>query len=436
MLQQATPKASFPAKPEDCHSLAELHQSLINESVEIVRKTIGLRSNNLPLPKLVTHRHYHLDEAWADLLFRAMHINHSQPEFIIELSQRDKELSYDLHPQILNAVLIGIGGEKEAEPNVVVFDEHTASGQRLAASVSHMLVEQLITKHTPSIDRIMPLIDEINYIDSKGDKAGGRLGLSALIKGLHWVNTYDPAQRYGLVLAGHKESVCLASLAALATAASEFTSQQPTLDALSESWGRYVAKAGWVFGSDEAVSDIAKDIYKSGSNPALTSLRNVAAAVDKHWPREIADYIVHTFFETLVQTQQDFLDWLDDDRCSERMTVEGCVLEWLVMSRTSKLTQRPRLYKLNRKRTAGLVLIHDPLYMTSALFRSNALEERTWDKLINLIQEAEPELWHKVIRPDEKIVRFILNGSRAHLEVPASKLMLQDIAEFLRKAMS
>lgn len=431
MLQQHTPKTTFPTRPEGCNSLGELHQSLICESIEIIRKTIGLKSNNLPLPKLITHRQYHLDEMWADLLFRAMHTNHAKPEFIIELSQRDRELSYDLHPQILNAVLIGIGGTGETEQNVTIFDEHTASGERLAASASHMLLQRLIAERASTIERIAPLMEEINGIDSKGDKLGGRLGLSALIKGVHLVNTYDPARRYGWILADHKEAVILASLSALASKATEYVAEPALSQHLEQSWQRYVAKAGWVFGSDEAVRKIGEDVQKNATNLALTSLRNVAAAVSNFWPMPIADYIVHTFFETLVQTQQDFLEWLDDERCDERMQVGRYTLERVSLSHTSKLPHRPRTHKLNNSKTPGLVLVYDPTYMTSTLCKNNYVKENVWRQLIDAIKQVEPECWYEVRNPDGT-VPFLCNGNRAHLEMPPTKLELRDIAKLIQ----
>lgn len=416
-------RADFPVLVPGFDSFPQLHTAITKQAVEQLRQTIGLKDNGNPCPRLIAHDSYHLDEVWAALLLRALHRTDTEMEPLRELIQRDETLSFTLHPEIRNSILIGIGGDSPEKimDNVVVYDEHSKGNERLAASASRLVVQKIIADNATNITAIEPMIKEVDDIDQHGDKAGGEAHLSKLIKSLHWTNTCD-GDSLDRIGTGHKEAIIAASIAVVATAIPELVQRQPSNDAVMASWARY-AKAQHVFSSDTAVEYVEKLISgQSATNTTLLQLRNVAHALLDSWSMELSDYVLHTWFETWVQLQFDFEHCLEEGHHIQKFERDRLLVEWVQRRYEDKTPHRARLHLANRAKRPTLIVVYDPFVMITAIFPNNFLHKGIWERFCDRLQEREPELWYR--QKDETGTRtaFILNGTRAHQEMPPSQM--------------
>lgn len=422
-------RRDFPVCPPGFTSIDEVHQQLVKESVARTRELIQLPPSDLPCPKLVTHVDYHLDEAWADLLLRAFHADDDTIEFIYELVQRDRALSFSLHPQIHNAMLLGIGGEESAASgsSTEVFIEYV-DGVRKQQSTSQLVIDRKICPVATNLVVVDPIIKEVNRIDQHGDKSGGEHHLGRLIKSLHQVNTLIDGN-LGRISAFHKEAVllaCLSSVAQMLGTGELSLSQSATSDAVLVSWQRYKEPRGWVFGSDTGVKYIEEVLSRPHAGTGILSLRNVAFALSKNWSPELADYVLYTIFESLMQLQYDFEQASQDmphiERCHRGGQSHPITLERYKKHYEEKLPHRARLNYYNVKQEAAIIILYDPYVMNTAIFPGRFLEKATWEKFVAAVIAQEPDRWHATQDVDTGRTDSLLNGTRAHQEMTPTDL--------------
>lgn len=417
--------------------LGKIDQNLALGSVRALRKCLGITEYSLPLPKMVTHRDPHLDEYFATLLFRTIHADQAEFTPTVEISQRDKTLSFELHPQIFQSVIFGlIKNEDELElagQNVVVYDEHTGSGQKLAASVSHLLINKIVASKAPNLNKIGDTLKIVDQVDSGGENGGGRLHISAMIKNLHRTNTHEAdTGAMGWLSSAHKEAVIYAALSAIAMVDLTISPADAVAQLLGY-WQTY-RSGGWVVGSDEAANNIEDTIRNYKSDSRLT-LPNIAYALGVYWDKQVVQYVLETYFESLVQTQQDFISNLDDAVVETTIPIGQARVEYIRSGLKDKLPHRARLYKLNKERKPGMVVVHTPQYGITMICKSNFFSQEVWRKFMTRLQELEPGLWYEVKNDTKQTVDFIVNGTRAHLEVPPTRLGAEDFARILQSVL-
>lgn len=438
-----TGRRDFPVCPPGFSSVDEVHTQLMKESVARIRGVIQLPSSDLPCPRLVTHVDYHLDEAWADLLLRAFHADDDTVEFIYELVQRDRALTFSLHPQIHNAMLLGIGGEEStvSSDSTEIFNEYV-NGIRIDKSTSQLVIDCKIRPVAVKLSVVDPISKEIDRIDQHGDKSGGEHHLARLIKGLHQTNTLIDAN-LGRISASHKEAVvlsCLASAAQLLGTGELSPSQSATSDAVLASWQRYKEAGSWVFGSDDAMKHIGEVLSRPHAGTGILSLRNVAFALSKTLSLRLADYVLYTIFESLMQLQYDFEQALQDAPHIQRHHRGGrshpITLERYEKHYEQKLPHRARLHYYNNVRQeAAIVIVYDPYIMNTTIFPSRLLlskERTTWEEFVAEVIAQEPDRWHATKNADTGQTGFLLNGTRAHQEVARTEFeTAKDFADIL-----
>lgn len=437
-------RRNFPVCPPGFASVDEVHIPLVRESVARMRELIQLPASDLPCPRLVTHVNYHADEAWGLLLARAVHADDEPLEFTYELVQRDKALSFSLHPQIHNAWVLGLGGEESVSTgsSTEVFNEYVA-GVRTDKSTSQLVIDRSVRPVAGNLSVIDPISKEIDRIDAHGDKSGGEHHLARLIKGLHQINTLTDGN-LGRITAAHKEAVmlaCLSSVAKMLGTGDLSPSKSATSEAVLASWGRYKAEAAWVFGSDTAVARTEEILSRHHAGTGILSLRNTAFALQQTLEETLADYVLHTIFESLVQLQYDFEQALADAPHIKRFHRGGqqfpITLEWYKTRYEEKMPHRARLYHYNNVAEGWAILVvHNPFIMNTTIFPNKFLAfdkqyQGIWEKFVAAVMEREPDQWHATKNADTGVTGFLLNGSATHQEVPPTALLPKDFADIL-----
>ncbi|MEX0968393.1 MAG: hypothetical protein WD077_14250 [Bacteroidia bacterium] len=134
------------------------------------------------LKRTVIHKNAHLDEYFAELLFRAIlppHLKDIEVEEHVLMSTEDDSYAKLSWP---NAVVFGIRSEeaKGARP-LAFFDEHHDDGSRTAPSCSQLVAEEFLGSNIP--DSIQLVLDEVNHSDA--NRGSHQYNLKNLLSGFH-----------------------------------------------------------------------------------------------------------------------------------------------------------------------------------------------------------------------------------------------------------
>ncbi|MBL8080452.1 MAG: hypothetical protein JNM55_20950 [Anaerolineales bacterium] len=133
------------------------------------------------LNRLIIHKDAHLDEYFAELLFRAILPPHLKDLEIKEHTLISK--TNDIFAKISwhNAVVFGIGSEDAGGANALrVFDEHGSDGSRVKPSCSQLVADEFLGTVPRSIQLVL---NEVNRSDS--GTGAHRYNLKNLIPFLH-----------------------------------------------------------------------------------------------------------------------------------------------------------------------------------------------------------------------------------------------------------
>jgi hypothetical protein len=154
---------------------------------EILRKHNSLKKNQIDLNKLdrtIVHSHPHLDEYFADLLFRSCLPDYKKGIDYMEMSVESQEYDSTCHAYWPNGAVMGIGATLNHKPNsIYLFDEHTKDGNARDPSCSQIVANQILKNHLPHSIRV--ILKEVNEIDATGGAHTQHIG--NIIKAVHQI---------------------------------------------------------------------------------------------------------------------------------------------------------------------------------------------------------------------------------------------------------
>jgi hypothetical protein len=119
------------------------------------------------LQRTIIHKNAHLDEYFAELIFRAIlppHLKDIEVSEHVLMSKEDDSYAKISWP---NGVVFGIHADEAGGAKALAFyDEHHADGTRTKPSCSQLVAEQYIGSKIPK--SIQKVLDEVNISDSHG----------------------------------------------------------------------------------------------------------------------------------------------------------------------------------------------------------------------------------------------------------------------------
>ncbi len=117
------------------------------------------------LRRTIIHKNSHLDEYFAELLFRAILPKHQKDIEVCEHILMSKEEDSYARISWPNGVVFGIRSDEAGGAKALqFFDEHNNDGTRISPSCSQMVAEEYLGKRIP--DSIRKVLNEINFSDS------------------------------------------------------------------------------------------------------------------------------------------------------------------------------------------------------------------------------------------------------------------------------
>ncbi len=117
------------------------------------------------LKRTIIHKNAHLDEYFAELIFRAILPPHLKDIEVTEHVLMSKEDDSYAKVSWLNGVVFGIHADEAGGARALEFyDEHIADGSRISSSCSQLVAEEYLGNNIPR--SIQKVLDEVNYSDS------------------------------------------------------------------------------------------------------------------------------------------------------------------------------------------------------------------------------------------------------------------------------
>jgi len=117
------------------------------------------------LRRTIIHKNAHLDEYFAELLFRAIlppHLKDIEVSEHVLMSKEDDTFAKISWP---NGVVFGIHAEETGGAKALAFfDEHLSDGTRIKPSCSQLVAEEFLGNNIPR--SLQKVLDEVNYSDS------------------------------------------------------------------------------------------------------------------------------------------------------------------------------------------------------------------------------------------------------------------------------
>ena len=287
------------------------------------------------LQRIIVHTEPHLDEYFAELLFRAcLPRDKWQCEFIEQsvFSATNDHGCQHLWP---SASVLGIGSAAAAGVTpLFLFDEHVSGQSKIAESCSQLVADKMLNTVPASIARVLR---EVNTIDEFG--GGHPQNLNNLIKTLHEVrfwfgrDTADDAVLRDNLTPVWKRAIVDACLSAVVVCLedgidliSDASAKKASLEPSLENYIRHSAHASHprfkdavqrirsVFGDQDRVFKDAflrdrKGIIKDANGeaiPQLLVLSRVCFACEYCWGAKLRDVITTHFWEQEFQKQLNF----------------------------------------------------------------------------------------------------------------------------------
>jgi hypothetical protein len=437
---------------------------LIVESSNKLRDLFGLSSREViskPFPRIVTRKDLSLDNYFADLMLRACYKKEDRcPEFEeIVIRGSNEDIPSNLNPQIKGAVLIGIGGISERKNRnkefITAYDEHfDQEGKRSVDSASQVVFFRHLERYKklkPGVSSILPVLNEVNEIDSQG--GAGENHLNQMVKDLHLCKFYRrgfiveeyPPQWKRAIVEAILVSVCLKNKELKRIDLQEAARQ------LREIWKEYRRQreravsdgvlmplsadpndahtAEVIF--NKALGRTASDMNERGNY--LFTLKRILFAVEDIWGKETAYFVTAFLLETKLQLTAEFYRTskmtLDETYIPEAQ----CSLIYYVMSQEDMKPHRGIGNQLNNGEKSGIIVVKDLHRYTTAIFKSGLLESKKWARFTEWLQDEEPGRWYIPVSEKKGLAEFILNGTRYYLGSEPSSLTKEDISKGIKK---
>jgi len=419
----------------------DIIQNIILSSSNLLRNYLKIVPSDLlsaPIPKVVSRKNLSLDNYLGELFLRSKYepVDYlpNFEEHIIRGSA--DELSSELNPRLINSVLLGIGGSSVNKDFHSVYDEHLLGGERKNPSVSDLIYNEHYKKS--SFNQINNVLNEINYIDSKGGASFDHLNSS--VKSLHLAQFRHPGFVSEALEPQWKRAIVQATLISLLVNNDSLLieNRKNEINLLNTFWDNYIAKSKKLQESNyrEKVNEADYNkIYNKitqGNSPIINnkisvfSHAKIAFYLNKTFDRSIASFVLSFLFESIIQVQSSFTKTLEKDITVQNVGGKFKFVYYL-KSHLDKLPQRAILYKLNKSRKPLILVVHDPVKQVTFIFKNQYLNYDIWTKFYeNLIKSESQEYWYTPTSDDGKIAQFIMNGTDWNTSVPISNLEEKD----------
>lgn len=460
--------------------------ALSRKSEEYIRSILSqdviasnLKGKEKYLDRIIVHNNPHLDEYFAQLLFRAIlpaEINPGKLDYQeVSITSEDNDLNCkSLFP---SSVVFGIGGKVSGGTTpLFLFDEHKSEKRsENTASCSQLVADVFLRKKPLSIST---MLREINAIDMHGMAHSQHVG--NIIKQLWdakfvlssdgtWC-TLTPKWKRAII-----DAALVAVIYCLQNGIDLFHYSKENNQIFINYANLYKRNAhrrnnGYfknftvnhytdmrIFTSDNAFLRQKNGgfILNKANNkiPQLLMIQKICYACYKCWGDHITNIIMLHFLELLANSRMHFVmaqaeieaalsqdgdrfrtqlglierRLLKNFRVKDRNGLETRDLTILYIAPLEfdihMAAKNAALNYLNtRHNGCGLLLMENNTMLTKALFAGKSVSEQPgWNTMVDAIQSKEPKAWFKGA-PDH-----ILNGNSAHLYRPRSKLDIETL---------
>lgn len=403
-----------------------------------LRRMLGLCENDgiaAPAPRCATRKNPSLDNYLAELLLRTCHLpGHHVPAFEEHwIRGSTHELSTELNPALVGAVLIGIGGASRSPEFKAVYDEHRPGGQRSTRSTTEVVCERHLGSlgDRPGLRMLKPLVEEVSAIDAAGGATYEHL--YSIAKILHVARFPQPVLLEGRLEQPWKRAILNASLTSVGTVPCTAYDNEAVLVALARELDRYVegaaegggsARGGWDAGVAGRVRERLRKTSQAEVHGAVSilTLRKVYYALQRVWHPSVVSVVMSVFFESLFQAQFSFEDIQHRPLRFERLP-RGQHFLYYVRRAGDILPHRGLMARMDRERKHGILAVYDPLWRSTMLMRSRSVPYDTWHQLVSLVRGADrADCWYTPTQPDGTFANFLLNRSESFVGTPATRL--------------
>ncbi len=448
-------------------------------------------SPNFGIPREhVVHTDPHLDEFFAEMLFRATlpldaEIAFNEGSF----GDASEEDSRDL----TGSVLFGIGGGLSLTSRpLLIFDEHELDedGKRIYPSCSGYVASAIeATRPVEYGPEFLQLLAEVDFIDEFGSAHAQHLAnfIKAFnrFSSFQYISPDDAGQVPPVPNPEVKRkfiTVCLCSVlrvmitqpdllfdrnavtGSLLNSLTAFTAQVPEAKR-SQAFQRLLSDARSLYGDQGTVFHDAQLKHRSSivtevsAGPQMLLVSRVCRSLEHVFGQETAHDLFRYFWDIDFQRQMSFLrvkealaPHLSNDRPLKVETEVGELFFAKLFLRDPSgrsypfwvlhltpaagvvYANQPALNALNhRNHGRGVLLLDDPDTGSKTLFRAKAVDPDLWKKLTGSIRQLEPGCWYDPSTDPGRPAPFIINGSKARKGVQKSLLDGELVAGLLRQ---
>jgi len=446
------------------------------------------------LHRLIVHTDPHLDEYFAELIYRACLPPFKREVEFIEQSTFSEDNDVDLIALGPNSAGFGFGGSAGGGAKFwALYDEHIKGAGRIERSCSEIVAK----KHCPYLPfSIRAVLEEVNRIDSSGGAHPQHL--NNIIKTLHNVrfifkvsqnkkdelkNFLSPIWKRAIIDASITAIVyCIENRIDLLKVDNE--KEASVRDSFNYYYNYSPHKNDPYFKG--AYDEIKKNLFNltktfddsnfKDKKPQSLIISRVAFACDKAWGAELSKFIMLHFWETQMQGQIIFMKILDEikkmqatnaDRVTsnlgtiEKMTIYDHTFQQVIKTkdrvngaiqeRISYQTNRslniyeispvPSAFGVHRSLTYflngtdfkgfGFILVNDKFNGTKAFFRGNGIPDEIWRKVVDKINTLETDMWYEASSSLAQSF-FLLNGNKTHQYVPPSDIDINSLSAIIK----
>ncbi len=470
------------------HNNGGLLNSISKKSSQYLRNLLRDKKKLLEIPpsklkqlnRTVVHKNPHIDEYFADLLFRSALPENKQEIEFIEMSVHSRDNDSNCKALWPNAAVFGLGREVSggASP-LLIYDEHLLSGDKTAPSCSHLVASYVIK--TPFPHSLNETLIEIDEIDSLGRAHDQNIG--NIIKAVH--NTFydfnkgknEMNSRLGKISDRWKKAIMDAAMVAIIYCIEEGINLDEDYEhkknELTSSLNYFLDKSGFdkdsnflsvinrmknIFSNQKVELEKAR-LPKSKEKYQNFMLAKVCVAMNECWGQSISSIVMMHFWESIYLGQRSFIcaqeefkkfsnrvhnsiqtkygklerfsleqvHILPEDTNKIKPPKDGRLHLWflniepsLVMMRTNQVAIN---YLNKHNHGFGLIFINDTYSGTKVIFKGSTFPLGTWMSIVELFCLKEPLSWYK-IENEEKgtYAGFLLNGNATHQYIPVSDL--------------
>ncbi len=431
------------------------------------------------LDRTISHTHPHLDEYFADLLFRSCLPSHKLDIDFMEMGIQTKGNDLLCQAYWPNAAVFGLGSAVSSGVNpLILFDEHVQNGGRQAYSCSQLVAQDLNLGELRW--PLKQLLNEVNEIDAKGGAHAQHIG--NIIKTAHQVRlTFENSrtnERYQEWLTAEwKKSLMDASISAVAFCMVNSNDKLENSEEIKRSvvaslkyFADHTALKGepsfskvlsWMKNSYHNQKVVCSEARLSRGSQQLL-LGKVCVSLEVAWGEQIARLIMMHFWEIIYHGQVCYLellaglsDFFKDKKDGVYQSVYGvysgnfAVIPGMRLPGNQKglmlieAEPTPSMIAGNRPLGSalkvlndgyGFVLIRDSFKCVSALFKGTKIDQDLWENLVDLLCSREQGQWHVVRNMKTgRYAPYILNGGAAHQHVVQSEIDMKSIASLLQR---